>query len=313
MHAPAGNQVVIRRVLLDPHRSEADTCEKSHEQQEGEQQNDIIREPEHALTPLPTKKGLAFNLTRACGEHKTVQTPPYLFSELSQCGGHDGLLRRTHIGTQNHRNAVEVLLEVEFARKLSKCTTNVGFGQRFFGRFLKFLPHSAHGFHRICGLHRPLVARSLPRRVKVQEGQRVEVLLPIRSKHFEGRCRNPIPIRVGEGRLATELVVGQPDGSCYHRRDGYAVNDMARNARQFRPQLQVNMRGRLKRVTHHQQGHQRILSEVKQPLGLLNFGPHDALDGTDFPLQRGQLIFWPKGRVGLIPAMVCGCCCLFCF
>ena len=56
---------------------------------------------------------------------------------------------------------------------------------------------------------------------------------------------------------------------------------------QFRPQLQVNMRGRLKRVTHHQQGHQRILCEVKQRLGLLNLGPHDALDGTDFLFQQG--------------------------
>ena len=86
MHATPSNQVVVRRVLFDPHRGQADTGEESHEQKEGEQQNDIIREPEHSLTPLPTKKGLAFNLTRACGEHKTVQTAPFFLGELSQGG-----------------------------------------------------------------------------------------------------------------------------------------------------------------------------------------------------------------------------------
>jgi hypothetical protein len=65
--------------------------------------------------------------------------------------------------------------------------------------------------------------------------------------------------------------------------------------------LQVNVSGGLQRITHHKERYQRGLRKVKHSGWMFHVGPHDPFNGADACFQIGQILFWPKRGVGLIP------------
>ena len=170
----------------------------------------------------------------------------------------------------------------------------------------EFLPHQSHGVGSIGRRHGALVTGALPRRVEVEQRQRVEVLGPVDGHDFQRGRRHPTAVGVGEGRLAAKLVVRKAHGPCHQCGDGQSVEHAAFNAGLHRSKLQVDVGRGLERVANHEQGHQRCLGECEKFVRLLHFGTHDALDGTNMGFQADQFCLGPERRVRFIATMVSG-------
>ena len=156
--------------------------------------------------------------------------------------------------------------------------------------------------------HWTLVAGTRARRIKVEQHEGVKPEMAVDGDGLQRRRGDPRTVRVGERRLAPEAVVRQPSRTRDHPRDAQTVEDVARDALLLGPQLEVNVRGGLQRVSNHQQCDKGALRKFEQARGVFHVRSHDPFNGADASFEGSEVCLWPQRSVGFVPAMVRGRC-----
>ena len=81
VHASAGHEVIVGRVLLDAHGCKPHPGEKAHEQQEGEQKDDFIGKAEHLQAPLFQRASAFSSISPVlAGKTRQFSRPPSSWS-----------------------------------------------------------------------------------------------------------------------------------------------------------------------------------------------------------------------------------------